>query len=591
MKKIKNSLYALLASTALLGLGACQADMDTPALEVPVATLHSNISILDLKNAYEHKTQLVYMPGTWVDKDGHRLDENLNVLDADGNPTGETGVIAGGDPVYIHGRVISSDATGNIYKSLVIQDETAALAFSLNQGQLFNTYRLGQEVVVDLTGVMLGNYRNLQQIGTLTDETYDDAPQLGFMAYDRWLSISQLNGLPDPAFRNVSLGSDYPSDNYYCIKFADFDGLSNGTLPELQSQLVEFQNVHFQIKPGEETYAPYQESVNRTLVDVNGKTLTLRNSGYSNFYNKLLPEGTGTVRGILSYYGSDWQLLLRGPEDVMITTKGQEEDPFTVPELLSNVYEGYMGWAEGYIVGSVKAGVKTVSSAADVVFGSAAAELDNNVLIAANASETDWTQCAVVALPQNTLLRASVNLLDNPNAIGKLLKVKGTLGFDLGLPGIITPRGGKGDFYLDGVIPSDGTEAPPASGSGTEADPYNITYVMETTADENGVWVVGYVAGYVTSGNFSEMTAEFSALEVAGSSNWLNQSNVILSGLAPMKCAVNNSVPCQLNGVSRPVMGLKDNPSVFGKQVLVKCNIASYLGTRGVTKITEVKLK
>lgn len=565
--KLYNKIIMGLGGACLLA--SCQADMDNPGLQVPEATIRANISILDLKNAYEGKTQPVYMPGTWQ-------------LDAEGN-------IIGGDPVYIHGRVISSDASGNIYKSLIIQDETAALAFSLNQGSLYNTWRLGQEVVVDMTGLMIGNYRKLQQVGSLSDETYDGLPQLGFMAYDYWLQNAQMNGLPNPAFENVRLGEAYPTDEYYCLVFDNISDLSNGTLPELQSQLVELRNVSFKIKEGEETYAPYEESVNRTLVDVNGKTITVRNSGYSNFYHKLLPEGRGSVRGILSYYGSDWQLVLRDLNDVMITSKGSTEDPFTVSEVLSNQYEGYMGWTTGYIVGSVKAGIPAVTSEADVAFGAAGAELDNNVLLAASPSETDWRKCAVVDLPQNTMLRAAVNLLDNPGVIGKRLDIYGTLGFMMGIPAVTDPNSRRGDFTLDGQIPSDGSEAPPAAGSGTETDPYNVTFVMESTSDLNGVWVEGYVAGYVVSGDFSETTAEFSATANAASSNWLNQSNIILSGVAPMKCAVSNSVPCQLNANSRPQLGLKDNPGAFGRKVKVKCNISTYLGARGIRNISEVK--
>lgn len=580
---------------ALCGLPSCQADMDAPALEVPVAPYTSNISILELKEAYQGLTQKVYMPGTWVDSLGHKLTADLVCIDENGevikDNNGEvmTGEIAGGEPVYIRGRVISSDATGNIYKSLIIQDETAALAFSLNQGFLFNTYRLGQEVVVDMTGLMLGNYRNLQQVGTLTNETYDGGPQLGFMAYDIWQAHSSLSGLPDPAFSNVKLGNAYPNDQYYCIRFKDIDEVNQGTLPELQSQLVEFVNVHFTLAPGEETYAPYQESVNRTLTDVNGKTITVRNSGYSNFYNQPIPEGTGTVRGILSYYGSDWQLVLRGPEDVMITSKGTEEDPFTVGEILTNEYEGYMGFSKGYIVGSVKAGVAEVTDASQVAFGAADAELDNNVLIAATPGETDWTKCVVVTLPQNTMLRASVNLLDNPGVIGKELLIYGTLGFDLGLPAVTDPKGSKGDFTLDGTIPSDGTEAPPAAGTGTETDPYNVTYVMESTADQTEVWVTGYVAGYVRSGDYTDATSEFSLTPDPTSSYWLNQNNIILSGVKPMKSTFENSVPAQLSRKSRPTLGLKDHPEAFMKKVTVKCDITEYLGARGITNITEIK--
>ena len=558
---MKKSVYIglILGIAGATGLVSCQADMDTPELEVPEPTIKANTTILELKEHFENKTEKV---GT---KDN-------------------------GDHYIIHGRVVSSDATGNIYKSLVIQDETAALAFSINQGSLYNEYRLGQEMVVDLTGLYIGYYRGLQQVGA-PGEPYNGQPQLGFMSFDYWKNNSQYDGLPNPDFETVSFSADgtgYPTDRYYCIAFDNFDGINNGTLPQMQSQLVEFRNVSFVIEEGSETYAPYQESANRTLRDSNGKTLIVRNSGYSNFYNQKLPEGRGNVRGILSYYGSDWQLVLRGPEDVMITTKGEKDDPFTAEDVIGGQYAGMSGWVKGYIVGSVKAGVSTVSQESDVVFG-ADAEIDNNVLIAASADETDFHKCVAVQLPQSTLLRYNVNLLDNPAVYKKELMVNGTLGTFLGLPAVVNSNGGRTDFTIDGVAPGDGDAAPAPAGTGTEADPYNIGYVMASTADQADVWVTGYVAGYVAQGDFTVENCEFSANEVNGSTNYLNSTNVILSAYAPMRCGVQNSVPCQLSSVSRPTLGLKLNPAIYGKQVKVKCRITTWLGVRAIRNISEVK--
>lgn len=563
MKKTKYTGYSLLLAAAA-ALPSCQADMDDPGLQVPEATIEANTTILDLKLGFENKTEQI-------------------------------GVKENGEHYVIRGRVVSSDASGNIYKSLVIQDETAALAFSINQGSLYNEYRLGQEMVVDLTGLYIGYYRGLQQVG-YPGEAYNGQPQLGFMAFDYWLDSAQPNGLPDPVFadvtfHNVTIESGaavnpYPAGKGYCITFPDFDALNQGTLPQLQSQLVEFLNVHFDIKEGEETFAPYQESVNRTLVDANGKQLTVRNSGYSNFYNQKIPEGRGRVRGILSYYGDSWQLVLRDISDVMVTTKGEETDPFTVTDMLEGKYTGMSGWAKGYIVGSVKAGVTSVTGASDVIFG-AGAEMDNNVLVAQNAGETDVTKCAVVPLPQNSMLRLYANLIDNPDVLGKELTVYGTIGNDLGLPALTDCRGGRGEFMIDGKVITGEGEAPEPSGSGTESDPYNVTFVMQSTTDMTDVWVEGYVAGYVAQGDFTD-GAHFGADEVAGSTNYLNQTNVILSGVAPSKCGVSNSVPAQLAAASRPLLGLRNNPGVYGKRVKVKCRIADYLGSRGIRGITEV---
>lgn len=110
MKKIK-ALYLGMVIAAAAGFSACQAEMDAPELVAPVATMEANTTILELKS--EFANQSVKCP---------MKDE------------------ASQTPYIIHGRVVSSDATGNIYKSIVLQDETAAIALSVNQGSTYVDY-------------------------------------------------------------------------------------------------------------------------------------------------------------------------------------------------------------------------------------------------------------------------------------------------------------------------------------------------------------------------------------------------------------------------------------------------------------------
>ncbi len=58
-----------------------------------------------------------------------------------------------GSHIYIKGRVVSSDESGNIYKSVIISDGTASLTLAINATKLYQTYQFGQELVIDLTGM------------------------------------------------------------------------------------------------------------------------------------------------------------------------------------------------------------------------------------------------------------------------------------------------------------------------------------------------------------------------------------------------------------------------------------------------------
>lgn len=47
----------------------------------------------------------------------------------------------------------------------MIQDETAALAISVNSTGMYTKYAPGQEVVIDLTDMYIGKYNGTQQLG------------------------------------------------------------------------------------------------------------------------------------------------------------------------------------------------------------------------------------------------------------------------------------------------------------------------------------------------------------------------------------------------------------------------------------------
>lgn len=274
--------FSKLSSLALLALGtgasltSCQNDFDLPPIPEPKATMEANTTIAELKAAY------------WQDAANYYETVGKN---------------ADGSDIIVKGRVISSDATGNIFKSLVIQDATGALAFSINQSGLNNNYRVGQELVVNLTELGIGKYAALQQVGGYGE--YNGTPQVSFMDYTLFQSHTELNGFPQPEYKYITPDQARPEGEMYCLE-ADMGNLPS--TPEgqrqWQSQLVVFRNVHFE-GGGELTFGSSDTSTsatNRTLLDANGNSLLVRNSNYSSFRSQVMPAGTGDVMGILSYF-------------------------------------------------------------------------------------------------------------------------------------------------------------------------------------------------------------------------------------------------------------------------------------------------
>ena len=549
MKNIKYSLMGLALIAA--GLSSCQNSYDAPDLQTPVATLKPNTTIAEIKRMIANSY------------DG----ENDVVIPVDTNENGEHFII--------HGRVISSDASGNIYQNLVIQDETAALTLSIRQASMWTNYRVGQEVVVDVTGLYMGTYSGLFQLGWLDE--YNGGPSMTFMSWFMFKDHNQKNGLPNDDFQYISInnGEGWPEANPYCFitTIEELNSISSTTTlgVNVMSQLVEIQDVYFE-EGGKNTYAEYQESNERRYVmDARGNRIALNNSGYATFHNDTLPEGIGSVRGILGYYQDEWQLTIRDIEDVMFGQGGDRYKPYTVEEAIAQDNNGRTGWTKGYIVGTVKAGVQTVTSSDDIAFG-VEGETYDNVIIAASKDETDWTKCIAVELPANSLFREFVNLVDNPELIGQQLNVRGTFREFFGMHGIVDNGGGLSEFAIDGIDFTGGM------GSGTKDDPYTVEYLVKFPSPVNNIWVEGYIVGFVEGADFTK-GAVFGLPDNAD----YNGANVIISSVKD-GATIENSVPAR---VDRATVGLLQNPGNLGRKVKLCGNAGDYLGAFGMTATTE----
>ena len=73
--------------------------------------------------------------------------------------------------VWIKGKVISSDVTGNVYRELYIQDDTGGIDVKIGKTSLYSEYALGQTIYVYCEDLTLGAYNGMPQLGVGADET------------------------------------------------------------------------------------------------------------------------------------------------------------------------------------------------------------------------------------------------------------------------------------------------------------------------------------------------------------------------------------------------------------------------------------
>lgn len=548
MKNSNKFLAGLAGALALVfGVTACQDDVDAPAVEVPVATATPNTSIFELKKAF------------WNDA--------VNYIDT-------IGVKDDGSHYVIKGRVVSTDEPGNVFKSLVIQDESAALAISINSYNLYLKYRRGQEIVLDLTGMYIGKYNGLQQLGMPEWYENGNAWEATFMSPNYFQDHAQLNGLPEIA------AIDTLTINSFSELPADPDGLM-----KWQSQLVRLNNVEF-VNGGKETFSTYHSSgVNQGITDADGSTLQVRTSGYSNFWNMTLPEGRGDLVCIMSYYGTTgWQLIMLDADGCInfgnpTVAPGTETKPWTVDEAVALEAAGTAksGWVTGYIVGAVAPEVTEVKSNSDIEWTSTPV-LANTLVIGQTPDTKDIANALVIELPAGSALRQYGNLVDNPSNYGKQIWIRATLDKYLGTYGLTGNNGAATSFRIDGV--QTGGEGI-ANGDGTKASPYSSNQVISGVGSGSTAWVAGYIVG----SSVDKAASDFKP-GAEGASN----TNIFIAN-TPDETDYTKCVPVQLPaGDIRSALSLQANPGLVGMKVAVLGSLEKYFGQPGVKTVTEYVL-
>ena len=73
----------------------------------------------------------------------------------------------------IRGCVVSSDRSGNYYKTLAVLDGSGAIELKLDSERLFETYAMGCLVDVSCNGLTLGAYGGCLQLGTAPSQGYE----------------------------------------------------------------------------------------------------------------------------------------------------------------------------------------------------------------------------------------------------------------------------------------------------------------------------------------------------------------------------------------------------------------------------------
>lgn len=259
MKFTKYLISGAVLLSALVSFTSCvKEDFDTPPINIPKVDFKSNISIADLKTLYLNSGQTLYE------------------IKSD---------------TIIQGIVIGNDESGNYYKTMIIRDNTAGIELKLDQTNLYTEYKIGQRVFIKCKGLYIGNYGNLIQLGYIYQGAIGRIPQI--FIKNHLFKDSLPGAAPIPVLTTI------PS------------------LPSTPlSTLIKLENVHFELA-GDEFAPQTADATSRNLLDDANNIVVIRTSKYANFAGTKMPEGKGTIVGVLSIFNGIYQITIRDMKDVI----------------------------------------------------------------------------------------------------------------------------------------------------------------------------------------------------------------------------------------------------------------------------------
>ena len=202
------------------------------------------------------------------------------------------------EEIIIKGTVVADDQEGNLFRTIVVEDETAGISILFGATELFNDYPIGMEVWIRATGLTLCDFSGIIQLGEIPEALLRD-----------FLWKGERGQFKEPTVKQIG---ELSADDV--------------------SSLIKLENVQF---AGGSAGVQYADPVNLESINLNiescenDNTIILRTSGFSDFAGEITPTGSGSITAIFSVFGDTEQLLIRDPSDVEFNDARCEEAAVT----------------------------------------------------------------------------------------------------------------------------------------------------------------------------------------------------------------------------------------------------------------------
>ncbi|MEG2063628.1 MAG: DUF5689 domain-containing protein [Alistipes sp.] len=191
----------------------------------------------------------------------------------------------------VHGIVTANDLLGEYRKTIVIEDADGGIEIAIDHPTLADDYPLNAELTVHCNGLALGDYGGKIQLGAIPTGEYsvDRIPRADIGRYIRHVEINSRRRRPTVRqFGEIGQRHIDTYTRFEGIRFHETDQLWCDSDPETGQMIA----------------------TDRTIIDTHGATFRVRTLGSSQYATEPVPQGTGSVNGIIDYFNGEFTLRI-----------------------------------------------------------------------------------------------------------------------------------------------------------------------------------------------------------------------------------------------------------------------------------------
>ncbi|MEY8707249.1 DUF6359 domain-containing protein [Bacteroides faecichinchillae] len=481
MKKILNALFLTLL--AVITFSGCS---DVPApYDIKEGGDDSELVGDGSKNnPYDVTSYLIKKSGTDIWVEGYIVGCMNNKYD---------GVDASGEPVFAGNEFVTSNfnvntniviaattsetstakiiavklPAGDLRDKLNVKDNNGNLGMSVKIKGNYASKYCGVTGLIDITAAVLHTSTGDVEIGDGSSEGPTDAyinesfksSLGGFTSVSVSGTLSWINDYSSAMIKGGSAEGKFPSETWLVAPTINLSQETEAYITFKHAinyaDAATIKDYHQLMISKDYTGNVSQATwTNLPIVMASGNSFTFVSSGNVGIPAEFIGQSSVTIA--LKYTstemtGSTWEVqnfvVAHGKGEEIVdpeppVTDNSKDNPYDVTKALTltSTNGTAIAWVKGYIVGGVKNGndANTVDAPEDVVFG--LDDIRNSaILIAASKEETDYTKCMVIGFGKDSpTAKPALNLVDNPDNLGKEVVILGTLKYAFGAPGMKT---------------------------------------------------------------------------------------------------------------------------------------------------------